>query len=56
MGVRFLRNLPCLQVHSDALGSVASASTSIDNGFEYHYDAVAQALPTTRRRERMLSR
>lgn len=26
-----------------ALGSVASASTSIDNGFEYHYDAVAQA-------------
>lgn len=25
------------------LGSVASASTSIENGFEYHYDAVAQA-------------
>lgn len=24
------------------LGSVASASTSIDNGFEYHYDAVAR--------------
>lgn len=26
-----------------SLGSVASASTSIDNGFEYHYDAVARA-------------
>lgn len=25
------------------LGSVAAASTSIDNGFEYHYDAVARA-------------
>lgn len=28
---------------ANALGAVASASTSIDNGFEYHYDAVAQA-------------
>lgn len=28
---------------ASALGSVASASTSIDNGFEHHYDAVAQA-------------
>lgn len=28
---------------ASALGSVAAASTSIDNGFEYHYDAVAQA-------------
>ncbi len=26
-----------------SLGSVAAASSSIDNGFEYHYDAVAQA-------------
>lgn len=26
-----------------ALGAVASASTAIDNGFEYHYDAIAQA-------------
>lgn len=26
-----------------SLGSVASASTAIDNGFEYHYDAVARA-------------
>ncbi|MEE0705499.1 MAG: molybdenum cofactor biosynthesis enzyme [Adlercreutzia sp.] len=25
------------------LGSVAAASTSIDNGFEYHYDAIARA-------------
>ncbi len=28
---------------ASSLGSVASASTSISNGFEYHYDAVAQA-------------
>lgn len=26
-----------------SLGSVAAASTAIDNGFEYHYDAVARA-------------
>ncbi|MFR7404495.1 MAG: hypothetical protein ACLUW6_07805 [Coriobacteriaceae bacterium] len=37
------RNLPCLQVHSERLRIGGSASTSIDNGFEYHYDAVAQA-------------
>ncbi|MEC4273140.1 molybdenum cofactor biosynthesis enzyme [Adlercreutzia sp. R25] len=28
---------------AEALGAVASASTAIDNGFEYHYDAIAQA-------------
>lgn len=28
---------------SEAMGSVAAASTSIDNGFEYHYRKVAQA-------------
>ena len=32
-----------------ALGSVASASTSIENGFEYHYAAVAQAAEDYRR-------
>lgn len=34
---------PACKFTASALGSVASASTSIDNGFEYHYDAVAQA-------------
>lgn len=28
---------------ASSLGSVAAASTSIENGFEYHYDAVARA-------------
>lgn len=28
---------------ASSLGSVAAASSSIDNGFEYHYEAVAQA-------------
>lgn len=32
-----------------ALGSVAAASTSIENGFEYHYAAVAQAADDYRR-------
>lgn len=31
------------QFSVESLGKVASASTSIDNGFEYHYEAVAQA-------------
>lgn len=31
------------------LGSVASASTSIDNGFEHHYDAVARAADDYKR-------
>ena len=31
------------QFTPSSLGNVASASTAIDNGFEYHYDAVAQA-------------
>lgn len=34
---------PGCQFSATALGSVAAASTAIDNGFEYHYDIVAQA-------------
>ncbi len=34
---------PACQFSASALGSVASASTSIDNGFEYHYAAIAEA-------------
>jgi hypothetical protein len=34
---------PSCEFSAKSLGSVASASTSIDNGFEYHYAAVAQA-------------
>lgn len=37
---------------ASSLGSVASASTAIDNGFEYHYDAVAQAADDYERARR----
>ena len=34
---------PECNFRASSMGKVAQASTSIDNGFEYHYDAVAQA-------------
>ena len=34
---------PVCEFAASDLGSVASASTSIDNGFEYHYEAMAKA-------------
>ncbi len=34
---------PVCRLTPEALGSVAAASTSIENGFEYHYRKVAQA-------------
>lgn len=34
---------PSCRFTASSLGNVAAASTSIDNGFEYHYAAVAQA-------------
>lgn len=34
---------PACEFTSSSLGSVASASTAIENGFEYHYAAIAQA-------------
>lgn len=40
---------PACRFSASALGSVASASTAIDNGFEYHYDAVARAADDYRR-------
>ncbi len=33
---------PVCKFSASSLGSVAAASTSIDNGFEYHYAAIAQ--------------
>ena len=38
-------NAPCPACGFTAasMGKVAAASTSIENGFEYHYEAVAQA-------------
>lgn len=34
---------PQCEFSASSLGKVAAASTSIENGFEYHYEAVAQA-------------
>lgn len=34
---------PTCEFSASSLGKVAAASSSIENGFEYHYDAVAQA-------------
>ena len=34
---------PACQFGAESMGKVAAASTSIENGFEYHYAAVAQA-------------
>lgn len=34
---------PACQFTASSLGNVAAASTNVDNGFEYHYDAVARA-------------
>lgn len=40
---------PSCHFTASALGNVAAASTSIENGFEYHYAAVAQAADDYRR-------
>lgn len=43
---------PACHFTAASIGNVASASTSIDNGFEYHYDAVARAADDYERARR----
>ncbi len=43
---------PACRFTASSLGAVAAASTAIENGFEYHYDAVAQAAEDYERARR----
>lgn len=46
---------PQCQLESSSMGKVAAASTSIDNGFEYHYNVVAKAAEAYEEKQRDFS-